>query len=443
MKIILSICVFAAAVAFAVETNLTLTVDGVTYTGVRFGRATPGSVVVFHSTGVATIPLEKLSAELQKQFDYDPQKAAVWRVLQQKAAEAQRKADAEAAEANRKAATTVEWTLTVERVLPDGIVARGCRTSDLKLMLPPPPSGLSTDNRPSASTPYCPNPVTICLVDDPHVVELAEGNKFTARAYKEGVIIIEGRSLEQWMYYDPLHPKPASPPSIQPPISPPVPPAPSGAFAELRDHGAFGFPQEQARVLWNHPALRFSVWNNDQYLFAQAVLWMDGDSSTITNEAGYVLGDASELWLDLGADGKMTTKVDREYVLNVVPSWPGMYYRIPMGKGATSGQKPDTQGWGAIRYLDIAPGKRVRADTFLIPLAELSKQVGDRIRLCYWGRSPRPSFMLSSLGHQDTRALQYRDDEITLPKSCDYILATGGLIDPAKVPDGRADPLSP
>jgi hypothetical protein len=433
--------------AFAAETNLTLTVDGVTYTGVRFGRVTPGSVVVFHSTGVATIPLEKLSAELQQQFNYDPQKAAVWRALQQKAAEAQRKADAAAAEENRKAAAAVEWTLTVERVLPDGIVARGCKTSDLRMTLPAPPSGLSTDNRPTPPTTYCPNPVTICLVDDPHVAELAEGNKFTARAYKEGVIIIEGRSREQWVYYDPLHPKPApplpTPPPAQQPISQPVPPAPPGALAELRDSGAFGFPQRNAKVLWNHPALRFSVWNNDQYLFAQAVLWTDGDSSTITNVAGYELGDVSELWLDLGADGKMTAKVDREYVLNLVPHLPGLYYQIPMGKGANSGPKSDTQGRGAIRYVETSPGNRVRVDTFLIPIAELSKQIGDTIRLCYWARSPKPSFMLSTLGHEDTRELQYLDDSITFPKSCDYILATGGPIDPTKVPDGRQDPHSP
>jgi hypothetical protein len=89
MRIILSICLFAAASAFAAETNFTLTVDGITYTNAHFGATTPSSVTLFHSTGVATIPLEKLPPDLQKQLGYDPQ-----RVAQQEAAaaEAQKKA---------------------------------------------------------------------------------------------------------------------------------------------------------------------------------------------------------------------------------------------------------------------------------------------------------------------------------------------------------------
>jgi hypothetical protein len=380
-----------------------------------------------------------LSAELQKQFNYDPQKAAVWRVLQQKAAEAQRKAAAEAAEENRKAAAAVEWTLTVERVLPDGIIARGCKTSDLRLMLPPPPSGLATNTHASPSLPYCPNPVTICLVGDPHVAELAEGNKFTARAYKEGVIVIEGRSLEQWAYYDPTRPNPASPPaapqSTQPPNLQPVLAAPSGALAELRSNGAFGFPQRNSRVLWDHPALRFSVWNNDEYLFAQAIVWIDDDASTITNVNGYTVADSSELWLDLGADGKMTAKVDRQYLLNPQTGAPGLYYQIPLGQGRNSGLKYDTEGRGGIRYVETSSGTRVRVDTYLIPLAELSKQIGDKIRLCYWAHSPKPSFTLSSIGYEDVRLLFYGGDYISLSKDCEYVLATGGPIDLAKVPD--------
>ena len=211
MKIFLSICLLVAVVAFGAETNLTLTVDGVTYYDVRFGRVTPNSVVVFHSTGVATIPLERLSAELQQQFNYDPQKAAAWRAIQQQAAEAQRKAEAEAAEARRRAAASVEWTLTVEHVLPDGIIATGCQTSDIKLMLPPPPAVPVTNNAPTPLIQYCPHPITICLVDDPHVAELAEGNKIIVRAYKVGVIAIEDRALEKWVYFGPSLRKTASP----------------------------------------------------------------------------------------------------------------------------------------------------------------------------------------------------------------------------------------
>jgi hypothetical protein len=57
------------------QTNSTLTVDGVTYTNAVFGTVTPYAVTVKHSTGVASVPLERLPADLQQRFGYDPQKA--------------------------------------------------------------------------------------------------------------------------------------------------------------------------------------------------------------------------------------------------------------------------------------------------------------------------------------------------------------------------------
>lgn len=72
---ILLLCCLAVQLAFATETNLTLMVDGVTYSNVTFGTVTPSSVTIFYRSGVARIPLEKLPAELQKQFGYDPERA--------------------------------------------------------------------------------------------------------------------------------------------------------------------------------------------------------------------------------------------------------------------------------------------------------------------------------------------------------------------------------
>src|SRR5206468_2491829 len=65
------------------ETNLILTVDGVTYSNVTFSASTPLSVSIRHSTGITRVPLAKLPAELQKRLGYDPQKAASW-LLEQK-----------------------------------------------------------------------------------------------------------------------------------------------------------------------------------------------------------------------------------------------------------------------------------------------------------------------------------------------------------------------
>lgn len=73
------LCCIAVRSALPDDANSTLTVDGVTYSNVTFGAATPSSVSVRHSTGVASVLLEKLPPELQKRFDYDPQKAAAYR----------------------------------------------------------------------------------------------------------------------------------------------------------------------------------------------------------------------------------------------------------------------------------------------------------------------------------------------------------------------------
>lgn len=36
------------------------------------------------------------------------------------------------------------------------------------------------------------------------MAELAEGKQFIASAYREGAIVIEGRTLEKWVYYQPM-----------------------------------------------------------------------------------------------------------------------------------------------------------------------------------------------------------------------------------------------
>jgi hypothetical protein len=71
----------------------TITIGGVTYSNVTWRSVTPATVTIFHSTGIAAIPLGDLPPELQKQFGYDPQKATAWQATQQKSAAA--RADAE------------------------------------------------------------------------------------------------------------------------------------------------------------------------------------------------------------------------------------------------------------------------------------------------------------------------------------------------------------
>src|SRR5437667_7865988 len=88
------------------------------------------------------------------------------------------------------------------------------------------------------------------------------------------------------------------------------------SLAALREKGVFEFPQKQATVLCDSSDLRFSVWNNEEYMFAQAVLWKDDDSSLGKSEDNRKIGDWSQVMIDLDADGKDTTNVDRKYMLN-------------------------------------------------------------------------------------------------------------------------------
>ena len=210
------ICLFVVTLGFADETNLTLTVDGITYNNVRFVRPTPATVTIYHSTGVATIPLAQLPPDLQKRFGYDPKAATQWELAQQQieaaAAEAQRqqaarwkaaqeKAAAEAAalaeaqqkaaaEAQSRATAAVEWKLRVQSVLPDSVIAWG---------------------RPSAS-PKRSKSITILLVNPPGLHKLAEGDEITATAYRDGNAMAHTRTLEKWICLQPV----ASPITEQP-----------------------------------------------------------------------------------------------------------------------------------------------------------------------------------------------------------------------------------
>jgi len=214
------------------------------------------------------------------------------------------------------------------------------------------------------------------------------------------------------------------------------------SLALLREHGAFQFPQREAKVLCDSPDVRFSVWNNQEYLFTQAVLWADDDSSLGKTEDNREVGDWSKVMLDLDADGQETANVDRNYSLNPWPRLNGLQYQICLGSTTTTTIKSDSKGRGAIRYLDFSDGKRVRVDSYLIPMAEISRRVGDKIRICYWGYSPKPALTVNSVGYEYAGKTYY-SHYIPLSKYHDYVLAKGGEIDAARIPEGRKDiPLS-
>ena len=209
-------------------------------------------------------------------------------------------------------------------------------------------------------------------------------------------------------------------------------------IAQLRENGAFNFPQKESTVLCDQPTLRFSIWNNDEYLFAQAILWTDDDTSLGKTPDNREIGDWSVLMLDVNADGKSTPNVDRDYMLNPSPGMGGLYYQIELGLRSTSFIKDDSKGRGAIRYIKTFDGKLVRMDTYLIPLAEISRHVGDNLRFIYWGSSPKPPLTVNSAGYERA-GKDYSRWSIPRSQYHEYVLAKGGEIDAAQVPEGRHD----
>ncbi|MGH7980568.1 MAG: TlpA family protein disulfide reductase, partial [Limisphaerales bacterium] len=120
--------------------------------------------------------------------------------------------------------------------------------------------------------------------------------------------------------------------------------------------------------------------------------------------------------------------------------WPGMsglYYIIWINRGTTTFIKSDTTGRGAIRYIQPLDGKTFRVDLFLIPLKEISRHVSDKIRLCYYGDSPKPAITVNSAGYERNGRPSSR---IPYAKYHDYVFTAGGGLALDSVPDGRHDP---
>jgi type IV secretory pathway VirB9-like protein len=194
----------ALAVNVFAGTNLTLTVDGVTYSNVTFGTATPSWVSVRHASGAATIPLAKLPPDLQKQFGYDPEKAAQWQASQQEAqAEAARKKAEKIAEQQaleKKWAAAQRWNGAVDEILPDGIVVVMHSPGYVR-------QGSQPYDRQGHvrhfETVVDPQDFYILLVGHPKKSEFAEGNGISFYAYKDGVVTVGGDALEKWVYCEP------------------------------------------------------------------------------------------------------------------------------------------------------------------------------------------------------------------------------------------------
>jgi hypothetical protein len=204
------------------------------------------------------------------------------------------------------------------------------------------------------------------------------------------------------------------------------------AGGDLKRDGAFGFPQAQAQVLCDNADLRLSFWNDSTFLYLQTVLWKDDDDTLGQSADGRPFCDQSCVIFDLDTDGQITPQVDRIYTLNPFPRQ-GLRYQVYNGFQKYTVLQ-DTTGCGGIRYLPMADGSRVRVDSLVVPLAEINKRPGDKLRLAYWGRSPKPDLTLNSVGYQNRR--DYAHDRLPWHKFHEVILADrADVLDLRAVPD--------
>ena len=207
----------------------------------------------------------------------------------------------------------------------------------------------------------------------------------------------------------------------------------------LRREGAFNFPQPQAQVLCDEPELRVSTWNDNSHLYVQAILWSDGDDALGESADGRPIGDWAVLCLDVDADGKATPQKDRDYTLNPWPSLPGLCYQVRLSEHSTTTLQRDSKGRGAIRYIDGGEGKRVRVDSFVIPLSEIGRRAGETIRLAYCGDSPHPEMTVNSVGYR--RQGRYYSHQLPRDSYRAITLADRPpTLDLDRVPDGKNDP---
>ncbi len=209
---------------------------------------------------------------------------------------------------------------------------------------------------------------------------------------------------------------------------------PGGAvsLADLRQNGVYGFPQSRATVVCDREDLRVSVWNNDEVFVVQAMVWSDTSAKLGETGDGRKIGDGSTLHLDADANGKLTPERDRRYSLYPWPSRPGLYYSILYERGSSK-LTGNSKGRGAIRYLPTTDGPEVRVDTFVVPLAEIERSVGEEIRFEVSVSSPTPEFKADTHGISRSR-----------PKFENFhayaLRSNEGEFDVSGVPFGRDDP---
>lgn len=235
LRVSILFVVFAIAAPRAEETNIStsaktaplgtltnavasnsFTIDGFTYENVRWARVTPSTVTIFHKTGVATLPLEKLPLDLQKSFGYDPIKAeryrqaeakarAAWQQAKQQRLQLLQQQQAEEDRRKRLEATAMDFHCKIMALDERGAVVRTANTSIPHLATMP--SADSVKEHPIQIE------ITYAfLVGHPRQASLTVGDTISCRAYRDGVQETDGDPLPRWVYVGEAHRRIPPPP---------------------------------------------------------------------------------------------------------------------------------------------------------------------------------------------------------------------------------------
>ena len=199
-----------------------ITIAGTTYEEFRWGRVTPATVTIFHKTGVAAIPLDRLPTELQVKFGYDPVKARPYRLREAKARIAWEQArvqriqrlhqqQAEEDRLNGLKAKAVDFYCKIVALDPKGVIAR-TRVDDVPVQHPPSVSAAETPRTPVVQSEI----VYVFLVGHPRQASLIVGDTISCHAYRDGMQQTDGEPMPRWVYVG----------EASHTILPPPPPAP-------------------------------------------------------------------------------------------------------------------------------------------------------------------------------------------------------------------------
>ena len=217
MRVWSLLLVFAVATARAAEADTSifpnvdsntapssLIIDGFTYENVRWGRVTPSTATIFHKTGVATVPLEKLPLDLQEKVGYDPVKAeqyrqaeakarAAWLLAKQQRLQLLQEQQAAKDEQKKLQATAVDFHCSIMALDEKGAVVRTASTF-MPQLAPAPPADSEKEQPAQIEITYA------FLVGHPRQAALAVGDTISCRAYRDGEQQTGGDPLPRWVF---------------------------------------------------------------------------------------------------------------------------------------------------------------------------------------------------------------------------------------------------